>query len=108
MFAPDGITCYEDARRRGMQIHGYRVCSIEDIIESKRTSNRLKDRESLPKLRDYAVYLEHEPHPQMRPRRRAGAAAGRRPQRTLKFRRPDPAAATPPNSTHGSTRPTGS
>ena len=61
------ITCYEDARRRGMQIHGYRVCSMEDIIESKRASNRLKDRESLPRLRDYAVYLEHEPHPQMWP-----------------------------------------
>ena len=67
MFAPDGIACCEDARRRGMQIHGYRVCSMEDIIESKRASNRLKDRESLRRLRDYAVYLEHEPHPQMRP-----------------------------------------
>ena len=67
VFAPDGIACYEDARRRGVQVHGYRVCSMEDIIESKRASNRVKDRESLRTLRDYAVYLEHEPHPQMRP-----------------------------------------
>ena len=67
VFAPDGIERYEDARQRGQEINGYRVCSMKDVIESKRVSNRAKDRESLPRLRDFAAYLERRPHPDLRP-----------------------------------------
>ena len=61
IHAPDGIERYEDARGRGHQIHGYRVCAIEDVIRSKEHANRPRDRESLPLLRDFATYLEREP-----------------------------------------------
>ena len=52
---------------RNHVLRGRAACSRADIIESKRASNRPKHRESPRRLRDYAVYLEHEPHPQMRP-----------------------------------------
>ena len=67
VYAPDGIERYEDARLRGREIDGFPVCSIEDVIESKARSNRDKDRESLPRLRDFATYLEREPPPGVRP-----------------------------------------
>ena len=67
VYAPHGIERYEDARQRGHEIHGYRVCSIHDVIESKQRSNRAKDRESLLLLRDFAVYLEYQPPAERRP-----------------------------------------
>ena len=67
VYAPDGIDRYEDARGRGHEIHGYRVCAIQDVIESKQRSNRAKDRESLPLLRDFATYLERKPPAERRP-----------------------------------------
>ena len=73
VYAPDGIERYEDARRRGHEVDGYRVCSIQDVIESKSRSNREKDHESLPRLRDFATYLDREPPPGRRrlpPRRK--------------------------------------
>ena len=60
-------TRFEDARRRAREIDGFRVCSMRDVIESKAQSNRDKDRESLPRLRDFATYLEREPRPDLRP-----------------------------------------
>jgi hypothetical protein len=45
VFAPDGIERFEDAWSRGRNIAGFPVCSIDDIIASKRASNRAKDRE---------------------------------------------------------------
>lgn len=67
VYAPDGIERFEDARRRAREIDGFRVCSMRDVIESKAQSNRDKDRESLPRLRDFATYLEREPRPDLRP-----------------------------------------
>ncbi len=40
VFAPDGIERFEDAWRRGVDINGFPVCSIDDIIASKQASNR--------------------------------------------------------------------
>ena len=37
-----------------------------DIIESKARANRTKDRESLPRLRDFATYLKRNPLAQVR------------------------------------------
>ena len=67
VFAPDGIDDYETARRRGFQIHGYRVCALEDVIASKAAANRAKDREVLRRLRDYARYRERVPLADLRP-----------------------------------------
>ena len=57
VFAPDGIERFEDAWRRGVDINGFPVCSIDDIIASKQASNRAKDRDTLPRLRSFRDYL---------------------------------------------------
>ena len=57
VFAPDGIERFEDAYRRRVEIEGFPVCSLDDIIASKVASNRAKDRESLPRLRAFREYL---------------------------------------------------
>ena len=66
VFAPDGIERFDDAWRRGADINGCPVCSIEDIIASKQAANRAKDRATLPRLRSFRDYLrepgrEHPP-----------------------------------------------
>ena len=68
VFAPDGIERFEDAWRRGADINGCPVCSIEDIIASKQASNRAKDRETLPRLRSFRDYFR-EPGRDRHPRR---------------------------------------
>ena len=57
VFAPDGIERFEDAYRRRVEVEGFPVCSLDDIIASKMASNRLKDRESLPRLRAFRDHL---------------------------------------------------
>ena len=57
VFAPDGIERFEDAYRRRVEIEGFPVCSLDDIIASKAASNRQKDRESLPRLRAFRDHL---------------------------------------------------
>ncbi len=56
IFAPDGIERFEDAWLRRVEVEGFPVCHLDDIIASKRATGRVKDRESLPRLmalRDY-------------------------------------------------------
>jgi len=50
IFAPDGIERFEDAWARRSEVDGFPVCSLDDIIASKRAANRAKDRESLARL----------------------------------------------------------
>ena len=56
VFAPDGIESFEDAWRRRIDVEGFPVCHIDDIIASKAATNRQKDRESLPRLRSFREY----------------------------------------------------
>ena len=56
IFAPDGIESFEDAWRRRVEVEGFPVCHIDDIIASKAATNRVKDRESLPRLRAFRDY----------------------------------------------------
>ena len=56
VFAPDGIERFEDAWRRRINVEGFPVCHIDDIIASKVATNRQKDRESLPRLRSFREY----------------------------------------------------
>src|ERR1700683_873177 len=51
IFAPDGIDRFGDAWQRHVDIDGFPVCNIDDIIASKAATNRQKDRESLPRLK---------------------------------------------------------
>jgi hypothetical protein len=56
VFAPDGIERFEDAYARRVEVEGFPVCHLDDIIRSKEVSNRVKDRESLPRLRAFREY----------------------------------------------------
>ncbi|MEY2428436.1 MAG: hypothetical protein QOJ40_1321 [Verrucomicrobiota bacterium] len=56
VFAPDGIERFDDAWRRRIDVEGFPVCHIDDIIASKAATNRQKDRESLPRLRSFREY----------------------------------------------------
>lgn len=53
IFAPDGIETFEEAWRRRVEVEGFAVCSLDDIIASKAAANRQKDRESLERLRAF-------------------------------------------------------
>ena len=56
IFAPDGIERFDDAWKRRVDIEGFPVCHIDDIIASKAATGRLKDRESLPRLESFRRY----------------------------------------------------
>ena len=56
IFAPDGIEDFEAAWKRRIVSHGYPVCHLDDIIRSKEKANRLKDKETLPRLKAFRDY----------------------------------------------------
>ena len=56
VFAPDGIERFSDAWARHIDVEGFPVCHPDDIIASKAAANRVKDRESLPRLRAFREY----------------------------------------------------
>ena len=71
VFAPDGIERFDDAWRRRVDVEGFPVCHLDDIIASKEASGRAKDRESLPRLRSFRDYwLEHAQGPPRRDKER--------------------------------------
>lgn len=57
VFAPDGIERFEDAWSRHVDVDGFPVCNMDDIIASKEAAGRVKDREALPRLRAFSEYL---------------------------------------------------
>jgi hypothetical protein len=60
VFAPVGIERFADAWQRRVEVEGFPVCHPDDIIASKESANRQKDRESLPRLRAFREYwLQH-------------------------------------------------
>ncbi len=59
VFAPDGIESFTEAMRRASLLEGkYPVASIDDIIKSKRSAARQKDKEVLERLEAFAKYLK--------------------------------------------------
>lgn len=60
VFAPDGIERFEDAWNRGVDIAGFPVCSMDDVIASKRSADRAKDRETLPRLEAFRQYQREQ------------------------------------------------
>ena len=62
IFAPDGIERFEDAWRRRVEVEGFPVCHLDDIIASKAATNRVKDRESLPRLESFRQYWLRRQH----------------------------------------------
>ena len=61
VFAPDGIESFAEADQRAVEVEGIRVCNMDDIIRSKEAANRVKDRESLPRLRAFRDWLRSRP-----------------------------------------------
>ena len=57
IYAPDGIEHFADAWKRHVEVEGFPVCHIDDIIASKEAANRVRDRESLPRLRAFRDWL---------------------------------------------------
>src|SRR6266496_4382027 len=47
VFAPDGIERFEDAWKLHVEVEGFPVCHIDDVIASKLAARRKKDQESL-------------------------------------------------------------
>jgi hypothetical protein len=60
IHAPDGIEHFADAWDRRVMVEGFPVCHIDDIIASKVATGRQKDRESLPRLQSFRVYLREK------------------------------------------------
>jgi hypothetical protein len=56
VFAPDGIESFTDAWQRRIEVEGFPVCHLDDIIASKAATGRAKDRESLPRLMEFREY----------------------------------------------------
>jgi hypothetical protein len=56
VFASNGIERFADAWQRRVEVEGFPVCHIDDIIASKVTTNQVKERESLPRLRSFREY----------------------------------------------------
>jgi hypothetical protein len=60
IFTPDGIERFEDAWKRRVEVQGFPVCNIDDIIASKEAANRQRDRESLPRLLRFREWLRQQ------------------------------------------------
>jgi hypothetical protein len=58
VFAPDGIESYEEAKTRMDSSSGFPVLNIRDIIASKRSANRARDRIELPLLEAFREVYE--------------------------------------------------
>ncbi len=56
IFAPDGIESFAAAWGRRVEVDGFPVCHPDDIIASKQAANRVKDRETLPRLLTFRDY----------------------------------------------------
>lgn len=61
IYAPDGIEHFAGTWKRHVEIEGFPVCHIDDIIASKEAANRVRDRESLPRLRAFREWLRTKP-----------------------------------------------
>jgi hypothetical protein len=56
VFAPDGIESFAAAWQRHIDVEGFPVCHLDDIIASKAAADRVRDRESLPRLRAFREF----------------------------------------------------
>ena len=61
IFAPDGIERFEDAWNRHVERYGFPIANIDDIVASKQSANRQKDKESLPRLLSFRDWLNRNP-----------------------------------------------
>ena len=60
VFAPDGIENFDTAKARSLNVEGFRVANLRDIIASKRASGREKDMIDLPLLERFREEYEKQ------------------------------------------------
>lgn len=60
IFAPDGIDDFQTAWKRRVDVEGFPVCHLDDIIASKEAANRRRDHESLPRLKAFRDYWKKQ------------------------------------------------
>lgn len=53
IFAPDGIETFDEAWERRVEVEGFQICHLDDIIASKVAAKRKKDLEGLERLRAF-------------------------------------------------------
>jgi len=58
VFAPDGIPSFAEAKARAVNVEGFRIANLRDIIASKRASKRQKDKIELPLLESFRAEYE--------------------------------------------------
>ena len=66
VFAPDGIANFADAKARSINVEGFRVANLRDIIASKRASGRERDLIDLPLLERFREEYERLHSPPLR------------------------------------------
>ena len=66
VFAPDGIESFAEAKARALNVEGFRVANLRDIIASKRASGREKDMLDLPLLERFRQEYERLHTPPLR------------------------------------------
>ena len=67
VFAAGGIETFDEAERRALTVEGIPVCHIDDIIRSKEATGRVKDRESLPRLKAFRDWWMNQQRPSQAP-----------------------------------------
>jgi hypothetical protein len=60
IFAPDGIENFAAAKSRSLNVDGFQVANLRDIIASKRASGREKDMIDLPLLERFREEFEKQ------------------------------------------------
>ena len=58
VYAPDGIDSFAEAKARSLNVEGFRVANLRDIIASKRASGRERDLVDLPLLERFQQEYE--------------------------------------------------
>ena len=58
IFAPDGIENFDTAKARMIELEGFPIANLIDIIASKKASGREKDKLDLPLLEDFRSVFE--------------------------------------------------
>ncbi len=60
IFARDGIQKFEEAWSRRIEVEGFPVCHLDDIIASKGHRTGKKDKESLGRLEAFREYWRNK------------------------------------------------
>ena len=66
IFAPDGIESFAAAKARSLDLDGFQIANLRDIIASKRASGREKDLLDLPLLERFREEYERLNPPALR------------------------------------------